>query len=377
MSIKKVILPNKKVRWEVQARLPSDPSRKIKRRFLKKIEAELFLKSFLKRKNEVKSSSLFQEAPDIETVLFKDETEFWFKQKESEFTHGYLRVVKPALKRFILKFGHLKISRFTPDFLLEFRQSLKQDGLSPSTQNRYTDLIVRIINFSYEQRRINHNPTIGYKKVREYHGDIKFWSEDEALKFLSFADQKYPVKSKKRWIYVSYLLALETGMRAREIWGLKVSDLHQAEFKIKVSRQAVTKDQTSLTKGKKPRFVPLSDGLKDELAFLLNGSLESPLFKSQNGNMIDHINFKRRVFDKDLKESGLPRIRFHDLRHTAITMMVRRGVILPVVQKIAGHANIKTTMRYVHVIGKDVDEVARSFSLRPQNARPKLSLVTS
>lgn len=53
-------------------------------------------------------------------------------------------------------------------------------------------------------------------------------------------------------------------------------------------------------------------------------------------------------FSKALKRAGLVGVRFHDLRHTAATMMVMSGVDLVTVQEILGHSDIKMTARYTH-----------------------------
>ena len=57
-----------------------------------------------------------------------------------------------------------------------------------------------------------------------------------------------------------------------------------------------------------------------------------------------------------LKMANIKKFRFHDLRHTVATRMVEKGVPLPVVQEILGHAKISTTMRYTHVIPKQKKE---------------------
>lgn len=63
---------------------------------------------------------------------------------------------------------------------------MKSEGLSSATQNRYIDLIIRIINFSYKQQRINRNPTLGCEKGREIREEMKFWSEEEVKNFFVF-----------------------------------------------------------------------------------------------------------------------------------------------------------------------------------------------
>lgn len=64
---------------------------------------------------------------------------------------------------------------------------------------------------------------------------------------------------------------------------------------------------------------------------------------------------------------SLRAIRFHDLRHTALSQLVEAGINLKVVQSIAGHADIKTTTKYVHLLGDSISNVAESFSLSSDN----------
>ncbi len=56
-------------------------------------------------------------------------------------------------------------------------------------------------------------------------------------------------------------------------------------------------------------------------------------------------------FKKLLKEAGLPGMRYHDLRHSAATILLSMGVPAKVVQQILGHSNISTTLNiYGHVL---------------------------
>jgi site-specific recombinase XerD len=54
------------------------------------------------------------------------------------------------------------------------------------------------------------------------------------------------------------------------------------------------------------------------------------------------------TFLKAVKRAGIPRCRFHDLRHTFATRLVLAGVDLATVKELMGHASISTTMRYAH-----------------------------
>jgi integrase len=55
-------------------------------------------------------------------------------------------------------------------------------------------------------------------------------------------------------------------------------------------------------------------------------------------------NLRRRSFEALLKKAGLPRIRFHDLRHTAATLMLQQGVNPKIVQEMLGHSQISMTL---------------------------------
>ena len=74
------------------------------------------------------------------------------------------------------------------------------------------------------------------------------------------------------------------------------------------------------------------------------------MFPSTIGTPWDHRNVYR-TFKRYLKETGLPNIRFHDLRHTAATLMLQQNVNPKVVQERLGHSDITLTLNtYSHVL---------------------------
>jgi len=83
-----------------------------------------------------------------------------------------------------------------------------------------------------------------------------------------------------------------------------------------------------------------------EERLLLGAAWESPLvdlvFTDPWGRPIDGPNLTQR-FQTILRAAGLPRIRFHDLRHAAATLMLASGTDLKVVSEVLGHSAIGTT----------------------------------
>lgn len=73
----------------------------------------------------------------------------------------------------------------------------------------------------------------------------------------------------------------------------------------------------------------------------------------------------RRDFHRLLERAGLPRIRFHDLRHCHATLLLQQGVHPKVVQERLGHANISMTLdTYSHVVPGMQEEAVRIFQAR-------------
>src|SRR5439155_21406158 len=74
------------------------------------------------------------------------------------------------------------------------------------------------------------------------------------------------------------------------------------------------------------------------------------VFCTKQGKLLDPT-YMLVMFKKLLQDVGLPRMRFHDLRHSAATLLLAMGVHVKVVQELLGHSNITTTLNtYSHVL---------------------------
>ena len=86
------------------------------------------------------------------------------------------------------------------------------------------------------------------------------------------------------------------------------------------------------------------------------------VFASEVGTPMNPTNLRRRSFAALLKRADLPRIRFHDLRHTCATLLLSRNVHPKYVQELLGHANIAITLdTYSHVVPGMGDFAAREM----------------
>jgi integrase len=368
MSIAKIKTSDGGYRWEVRFYEEGRGSKRIRRRFERKSDAESFY-------DQIRGERRERELNPYKTMTFKDRTfeaeaMYWLEDGRNRFSASHVKRIEGALKELFPRMGHLTLDRFTPELLTKFQSAQKQLGLSNATVNRKTEIITAILNHSTRQRRIPFYPATGFRKLSKNQKEMNFWAKEEALDFLKFISELYPKGSSHRWVYSVYLLALNTALRAGEIWGLKPIDILPNDEVILIRRQfnRVSND-FGQTKSRKQRSVPCHNDLFEELNTNIKArsvKLEETIFMNEQRKPICHDNFGDRQFEKDLKRWGGRKIRFHDLRHTAITLMISTGVDIKTVKEICGHADIATTMNYVHLVPGSVQKVAKIFQVVPE-----------
>ena len=355
------------VRWEVVVYENGRGSKRIKKRFVTKADADNFLHDLASGKEYLPEAA--REVANIKASqkTFESESAYWLNTKKGSISEAYYLRSSRILRDLGEKYNKLPIHSFNNDLLVKMRNELLTDSRSKATVNRWLGVVTSMIKLSFDQGRIDIMPYKGFKFFDECHDEIDFWELDEIKSFLLFAKNKYPLGTKKRWIYILYLLALNCGPRAGELYGLKVKDFRFERKNILIERQI---NSISLkegpTKGKKNRLIPFNSELQSEMKNWIefNGFKRDDLvFTDSVGKPIRHRNFRKRHFLLDLDESNSRRIRFHDMRHTAITHMVDANFNLKLVQTIAGHADITTTMKYVHLLGNSIENVSDSFCI--------------
>lgn len=120
---------------------------------------------------------------------------------------------------------------------------------------------------------------------------------------------------------------------------------------IKVCRSycGVLKEIRETTKSRKIRHVPLGEGIFHDLSKAYEGRAGTELVFHLNGEMLDKSNLRNRHFNRDIKGSGVPKIRIHDMRHTFASHFMMNGGNLYALQAILGHSDTKMTQRYAHL----------------------------
>lgn len=144
-----------------------------------------------------------------------------------------------------------------------------------------------------------------------------------------------------------FMLTYLAGMRVGEVAALAVSDVYEADGRVK-EQIRLTKSQT---KGNEARTVLLNAQAQEELrvyARTLPRKGDQPLFVSKCGKQMSP-NSLVQVFGRFYKLAGLSNASSHSGRRSFITTLSSRGVSVRVLAALAGHKNISTTQRYIEV----------------------------
>jgi integrase len=133
------------------------------------------------------------------------------------------------------------------------------------------------------------------------------------------------------------------------------------------------------TKEGRMRSVMLSDNARTILATLRPPRIAENDFVFEPNVLRRTMESRiRREWNRATKKAGIPHIRYHDVRHTALTRMVVNGEDLETVRAIAGHASLRTTQRYLHSNDKlkqqaveKLSEFGRYLPTAPENPLPE------
>jgi integrase len=198
------------------------------------------------------------------------------------------------------------------------------------------------------------NPASMARAPRTRPKEMTVWDQEQTGRFLDHAGQHR--------LAPLFTLALSTGMRRGEMLALAWGDLDLEGADLSVTRNYIRDITGEWVLGEPKtragfRSIPLAD---DIVALLRKHRLEEegwfgprtgehPVFTRSSGERLDSSNVAR-LFHRLVREAGVPRIRFHDLRHTAASLLIRQGVPAKVVSDRLGHADVAFTLSvYTHL----------------------------
>jgi integrase len=252
-------------------------------------------------------------------------------------------------------FGAMALEDITSASIERWRAGLT--GLSPRTKNKLLVVMHGVMRRASQVWGLSSNPVAGVEKQRVPSADdLEVFSPEEVMALVRGAASEQDA--------AIYLTAAFTGLRRGELLALRWRDIDFTGSLIRV-RASYSAGQLTTPKSGKVRSVPMAPDVAAALARLVHRdrlpSDDNLVFTGSEGQYLDGSALRRR-YAAALQRAGLRPLRFHDLRHTFGTRMIAK-VDIRRVQEWMGHADVQTTMRYLHHVPRPDDAalVAEAF----------------
>jgi integrase len=256
--------------------------------------------------------------------------------------------------------GNIKLSALRPHHIQALYSKKLNSGLSINTVRYIHAVLHKALFQALKWGLVARNVSDLVDKPKTERKIFKTWSPYDVKLFLEAVEQH-------RW-YPIYILAIYTGLRQGELLGIHREDVDLEKGTINVCRQiSVIRGKglmiADLKTEKSRRLVTLPASALRVLREYIDivGIQSGLIFTTSTGKPISPRNLLRH-FKATIEASGLPQIRFHDLRHTHASLLLAAGVHPKVVQERLGHSQISLTLdTYSHLIPSMQTEAAKQF----------------
>lgn len=261
-------------------------------------------------------------------------------------------------------FGKLKISSITPQQIITWQNELlnykndKGKAYSPVYLKTVHNQLSAIFNHAVRYYNLRENPctkagSMGKKKNRE----MLFWTKEEYLKFADAMMDK-PMS------FYAFEMLYWCGIREGELLALTPADFDFEKGTVTINKSYQRlKGQDVITTPKTeksnrtitmPQF--LTDEIQDYLKMQYDIGEDDRMFTITKS-------YLHREMDRGSKKAGLKRIRIHDLRHSAISLLIDMGFSATAIADRVGHESIDITYNYAHLFPSKQKEMAEKLNM--------------
>lgn len=239
--------------------------------------------------------------------------------------------------------------------MIEDYKARRLESVTAATVNRELDTVKNMLRKAVEWGYLKTSPAEHVKKLRTGKPHFRYLAADEIEKLLDACG-----RSDNPQLYPFIAVGLNTGMRLGELTALEWKDI---DFKRGILRVDNKKDHH--TKNYQVRAIPMNETLVAVLRKMPRRLGSSYVFQRKDGSKFHKM---RTGFGNAVKRSGIPHVRFHDLRHTFASHLVMGGVDIRTVQELLGHKDIRMTMRYSHLAPDHMTKAVRVLDYDSEQA---------
>jgi site-specific recombinase XerD len=283
-----------------------------------------------KRKTEALQGKKLPEKLRRATVTFAD-----IARDALAYSKAHKRTYRDDLarmERILGWFRNRSADSLTPQEIeRHFEQRIEEEEWAPSTVNHYRSLLSLTYRLAIRDGKATSNPARATRHRREDNSRVRYLTPEE--------ETKLRAELEARWSgHVPELdLALHTGLRLSEMYGLDWQDVDLARSLILIRRG----------KNGESRYARLNSvALKALTELRKRGDGIGAVIRNLEG---EPLAGPRYWFEKAIRKAGIADFHWHDLRHTFASRLTMAGVGLRATQDALGHKSIAMTVRYSHL----------------------------
>jgi integrase len=295
--------------------------------------------------------------PENKVPTFKQVAADWIEHKRQYLRSNTWDTYDGHVRNHFHEFDPMKINVITVAKVEKFINRRQAKKVPLGTVRKVLVTLGQIFTYAVRHKYIDHNPLRDAERPRDT-GDVKketsILQPSEIMSLLEHTpDQKYRTL---------FLLAIMSGARQGELLGLKWSDFDFATCQVHIQR-TFTKGCFFATKTRTSnRRIDLSPMVVTELK---RWKLACPptegdlVFPNEEGKPLNYSNMMQRHYQPALAAAELPRIRFHDLRHSYASLMIHQKENIKYIQTQLGHSSPMVTLNvYAHLMAPTNQEAA-------------------
>ncbi|ALX50428.1 site-specific integrase [Lentibacillus amyloliquefaciens] len=293
------------------------------------------------------ADNMSEENPSFEHMA--NEYLEWYKRRRKESSYNKTKSIIDT--HLIPRIGDKKINDIKARRITKMQDDLI-DEFAPGHVKKIHQVLSAVFNFAIKQEYTNDNPARRAGNVDiEEEKHINYWTLDEFKQFMAVVDDSL--------YYVLFMVLYYSGMRKGEALALTWHDVDFDTNTLNVDKTAYNRTVTTTKTAASKRSILMTQHVMNLLAEF---KLER---KPKQGYVIfgefyKHISTTSldRYYDYYVKQSGVKKIRIHDLRHSHASYLINKGTIASLVAARLGHKDVATTLNtYSHLYPSTEKEV--------------------
>jgi len=327
-----------------------------------KRKAEAFMRKLLSEYESTKMSFSVD-------VMFVDFMHTWLESMKNALEINSYECYKDIIKRYVesyFKDKPISLQRLEPMHIQQMYNYYMEQGLSPTTVLKVHANIRKALQHAVNLNIIPYNPADRVVKPKKQKYVASFYDEEQVNLLLN--------ATKDESIYPVIFLTAFYGLRRSEALGLRWNDVSFKNRTVTICNTVVEYDtvvekertKTDSSRRTLPLIAPVEEYLlrlraeqEKVAAYLGEGYIQNDFICKQASGKPFYPNYITERFSKLIVRYSLPKIRFHDLRHSSATMLLANGFSLKEIQEWLGHADLGTTANiYAHVLYKSKENMA-------------------